>query len=419
MKKFVVCTLLIFGLLMWPAHAARAKSTTPAPKAKAATKAAKPTAPVKSAPKAAPAAKKNAETESEPMSADVSWICIEPNSGLVLSEHNADIARPPASMIKMMMFLMVSEGVKQGKWTLETPITVTAHAEHIGGTQVEVKAGEVWPLGHMMLAIAVASANDAAMAVAEGLWGSEENFKAARAARAKELGMLHSDFQSVHGLPPGKGQKPDSTTARDMSIIARQCATDPQIMEWAGTKEMRFKPDQSPRFNTNKLLWRMEGCDGIKTGFTNAAGFCVTATAQRDGVRLITVLMGCEGKYDRFNDAQKILEDGFPLVKRVRVMARGEALKTPSPVFNCRTRETLLTAADDLWVVVKADETQKLQVVPEITQPLRAPLASGAVVGTVSADLGGKRLASIPLAVNQDLPAATWRWKLENAVRSR
>jgi len=417
MKRILTGLVIVLLTIPGTAHAARAKNA-------AASKPAAKAAPAKAAPvKATPApkvpAKKAATLAPEALSPEVSWICLEAQSGLVLAEHNADTPRPPASMIKMMMFLMVSEGVKQGKWSLETPITVTAHAEHIGGTQVEVKAGEVWPLGHMMEAIAVASANDAAMAVAEGLWGSEEAFKAARAARCKELGMLHSDLQSVHGLPPGPGQKPDSTTARDMSIIAQHCVADPQIMQWAGTKEMQFKPGQAPKANTNKLLWRMPGCDGLKTGFTLAAGFCVTATAQRDGIRLITVLMGCQGKYDRFNEAQKILEDAFPEVKRVRVVARGEAMKAPAPVLNCSTRETLPAAADDLWVVVRASDAAKLQIVPEITEPLRAPLASGTVVGAVSAELAGKKLASTPLAVSQDLPAASWRWKLENAVRGR
>ncbi|MBI5090880.1 MAG: D-alanyl-D-alanine carboxypeptidase [Candidatus Hydrogenedentes bacterium] len=408
MLRVAACLALVLALMAPPAHAAHTKSAKPAAKPTA-----KSAAPAKANWKSAPAKKKTAP-DTPPL--EISWICVEASTGMVLGERDADAPRPPASMIKMMQFLMVTDGLKKGLWTLDTPITVTAHSENMGGTQVYLKAGETFKLGHLMEAEAVASANDAAMAVAEGLWGSEEKFKVARAEFAKQLGLTHSDFQSVHGLPPGPGQKPDATTARDLSIVARHCAADPQIMKWVGTKEVRFRPDQAPKPNTNKLLWRMEGCDGLKTGFTNAAGFCITATAQRNGIRLITVLMGCEGKYDRFNEAQKILEDSFPQVQRVRVIARGEALKTSTPVLNCVTQETLLTASEDLWVVVKAKDRSSLHVAPEFPAPLRAPLTSGTVVGEITAELGGKKIGSTPLAINQDLPAAGWRWKLVNAV---
>ena len=224
----------------------------------------------------------------------VSTICVEAETGMVLAEENAAIVRPPASMIKMIQMLLVTEGLYKNSWTLETPIHVSLHAQKMGGTQVYLEAGETWTLGELMPAIAVASANDAAMAVAEGLWGSEEKYLEAVNARAKELGMASTEFHSVHGLPPDAGEEPDGTTARDMATLGRACVAYPYIMRLVGAKELQFRPEEAIKHNTNKLLWRMEDCDGIKTGYIRASGFCVTATAQRDGIRLIGVVMGCK-----------------------------------------------------------------------------------------------------------------------------
>ncbi len=247
----------------------------------------------------------------DPIPEGVSAICIEPDTGHVLFEENADIVRPPASMIKLIMMLLVSEGIDAGDWTLEQPITASAKAERMGGTQVYLSEGEVWSLGKLMEAIAVSSANDAAMAVAEGLWGSEEAYRTRMNERAAELGMTNTKFVSVHGLPPDKGEDPDATTARDMAILAAECVASERIMTWVGTKEYVFREGAQPFYNTNKLLWRMEGCDGLKTGYIRAAGFCVSATAQHNGKRLVSVVMGHPSKYGRFNLAQQLMEEAF------------------------------------------------------------------------------------------------------------
>ncbi len=260
----------------------------------------------------------------EPGEEALSSICVDAATGAVVSEHNADQARPPASMIKLVMMLLVAEGVDRGAWALERPITATAHAQQMGGTQVYVEAGDVFELGHLMKAVAVASANDAAMAVAEGLWGSEATYLETANARAMSLGMKNSDFHSVHGLPPSKGELPDKTTAREMAILARACLTHAQIREWVSMKEFQFRPEDTIHYNTNKLLWRMENCDGLKTGYIRAAGYCVTATAERGGRRMIAVVMGHPNGNRRFKLAEELIDAGFGPAQGA-VAAAGEA----------------------------------------------------------------------------------------------
>lgn len=341
-----------------------------------------------------------------------SYICIEADSGVVLSELNADEPRPPASMIKMMLLLMVSEGIEQGQWSLDTPITVSKHAEHMGGTQVYLRAGETETVGRLALAAAVASANDAAMALAEGLWGSEENYLKAMNARAQKLGMADSHFYSVHGLPPDHGTPADRTTARDMSILAQWCVRNPQVMNWVGHKELVFRPGEAKKFNTNKLLWRMDNCDGLKTGFTNAAGFCLTATAKRNGIRLISVLMGCTNKYRRFDLAKSLLTDGFGHLKRVAVLKAGQELDSTVRILNSEVRTVHPAVKSDLWVVAKANEVDRIKVVPSVPDHLEAPLQAGMVLGKVYATVDGQVRGAAPVVLDKDVHEAGWGWKL-------
>jgi len=351
---------------------------------------------------------------------EASTICIEAQSGLVITEQNADLQRPPASMLKMMLLLLVAEGIHEGKWSLDTLITVSTHARAMGGTQVYLKEGEVIKLDDFMSAICVASANDAAMAVAEGLWGNEEACKKRMNERALELGMTNTVFNSVHGLPPSSGEESDLTTARDMARLSQFCVLDPVIMRWVGQKELVFRPEDAPIANTNKLLGRMPDCDGIKTGYTHGAGFCITATARRNDIRLIGVVMGVDGPRDRFEIARELLEQGFAQVTRKRVLAKGDPVGEPIRVTNCETEKVRLTAAEDLAVIVKNEDVGKLEVkVPAAPAFLQAPIAAGTVLAEASVQLQGKELGSVALVPPADLPEAGLRWKLVHSIMPR
>ncbi|HOE66808.1 MAG TPA: D-alanyl-D-alanine carboxypeptidase family protein [Candidatus Hydrogenedentes bacterium] len=359
------------------------------------------------------------ETRSEEASVaglSSSMICVEENSGLELYARNVDMERPPASLVKMLLMLLVAEGIQEEKWTLETPVAITRRAAETPPSKVGVREGETWPLGHLMLGVAVLSANDAAMAVAEGLWGSEDAYKQRMNARAQELGMTHSEFHSVHGLPPVNGDKPDRATARDLALLARTCVRHPQIMQWAGTKEFQFRPDEAPRQCTNKLLLRMTDCDGLKTGFTRAAGHCIAATAERDGVRLISVVMGCENRLVRFNAAEDLLNEGFRQVTRHRVLTAGQEVTPAAPVRNAAVDSVRLGVSEDVWVVMKKDDVAKLTYRLRQEKPLRAPLRSGDVLAHLDVVVDDNVLTTVPLGVKQDLAAAGWGWKLRHGV---
>jgi D-alanyl-D-alanine carboxypeptidase (penicillin-binding protein 5/6) len=348
-----------------------------------------------------------------------SFICVEAETGMVLFEHNADAQRAPASMVKMIQMLMVSEQLRGDRWTPESVIPVSRHAQLMGGTQVYLEAGESWPLGHLLTAVSVASANDAAMAIAEGVWGSEEGYLKAMNAQAKAWGMSNSTFTSVHGLPPDKGELPDRTTARDMATLARHCVTDPLVMKLAGTKEFNFRDTDATKYNTNKMLLRMEDCDGIKTGFTRAAGFCVSATAQRNDIRLITVVMGCDNKNERFAFAESLLDRGFAALKRRRLLRAGDLLAKEVSVQNCETESVQLKVTEDLWAVEKRADAAPLDYELDMPQRLRAPLTEGQVVGKVRVVRGDTTLGTVPVVVPANLPVAGWKWKLRQSLLGR
>lgn len=261
----------------------------------------------------------------------MSLVCIEAESGRVLHEEGATIVRPPASMVKMMLMLCVAEGIESGGWVADTPIVVSKLAQSMGGTQLFLAAGEVWPLDQLMQGVAVASANDAALAVAEGLWGSKADYLQAANERAATLGMADTVIRSVHGLPPDPGDLPDETTAHDMATLARACAQSPRILAWTARQRFRFRPGGNEVYSTNKLLGRVDGCDGLKTGYIRAAGYCITATAERDGVRLVCVVMGAPRLQDRFDQAEALLAAGFARIQQADAETQTAAVPESDP----------------------------------------------------------------------------------------
>ena len=349
------------------------------------------------------------------MEKPVSAICVVAETGLVAAEEQADLLRPPASMIKMMIMLLVSEGVDAGRWRLDRTIRISEHAQKMGGTQIYLGAGEEWPLGSLMEAACVASANDAAMAVAEGLWGSERAYLKAANSRAAELGMTNTAVRSVHGLPPDKGNALDQTTARDMMLLARACVRHPRILDWVGRKEVRVGEEGTVMHNTNKMLWRMEGCDGIKTGYIRAAGFCVAATVERGGIRLVCVVMG-DSKYGRFNRAKKMLEEAFARLRRVRVLAEGDSVGRPVCVKNCEVAEVGLMAPKDVWVTIDPGARERLVVETDAPDVLEPPIPEGTPVAAARILLDGALLAESRLVVPRQLDYRGWRLTVRDGI---
>ena len=338
-----------------------------------------------------------------------SYYCIEAGSGVVLDESNAEVQRPPASMIKMMLLLMVDEGVQAGRWNYDTPIVISKNAEGMGGTQVYVKTGETYALSQLMPAVAVASANDAAMAVAEGLWGTKDGYLEAINKRAQELGMTLSKFNSVHGLPPAKGQEFDITTAKDMARLGQECVKHPKILEWTSQKELTFRASDGTKQSTNKLLGVVPGVDGLKTGYIRAAGFCITVTAQRDGIRLIVVVMG-DTKHERSERAQEVLETSFKKMKRVRPVVAGAAIGKPIPVTNGVAKSVGLLSKGSLEAVVREGDVKNLELQVSVPTEIKAPVAAGASVGKIGLKLGDTLFGETDLVTASAVEAkGLWR----------
>lgn len=349
---------------------------------------------------------------------EVSVYSCEAETGLELFSRDADRVRPPASMIKLGLMLLVAEGLHTGQWTLESPITASRHAERMGGTQVYVKMGETYSLSRLMLAVSVASANDAAMAVAEGLWGSEEAYLEAMNKRLGELGMKNSVFRSVHGLPPDRGEQPDETTARDMAILARECLKHPQVMEWTSTVRFKFREEQAEFLSTNKLLQQMDECDGLKTGYIRAAGFCIAATAKRGDVRVVTVVMGHPDNTARFRLAKQQLTDGLETVRRGLVLAKDQVQTPIIDVENGKADTVAVSVSGDIWATTRAEDWERVQLVWDTPVKLTAPVTAGSEVGKVRAELDGHVLGRAKVILSGSVDQTTWIWRTEKMIRS-
>jgi D-alanyl-D-alanine carboxypeptidase (penicillin-binding protein 5/6) len=241
-------------------------------------------------------------------------IAIDAATGRVLFEDNADAKAYPASITKLMVLLVILDAVEAGRLTLDEPVTVTAQASKIGGSQVYLKDNEVFPVDELLYALIVQSANDAATALAIHYAGSKEAFVELMNARAREIGMRDTIFRSVHGLPPGRGQLPDVSTPRDIAKLCRELLKKPNALQYTSTRRRLFRADVAEPFmmvNHNRLLGNTEGCDGLKTGYFRAAGYSVAATATKRGKRAIAVVLGAANERVRNAKAKEILVTGL------------------------------------------------------------------------------------------------------------
>lgn len=267
-------------------------------------------------------------------------IVVDAASGKVLFEDDADRRGYPASVVKLMVLDVILEAVESRRLTLDEPVTVTAEAAKIGGSQVYLKENEVMTVEDLLYALIVQSANDAATALAIHFAGSKPAFVGLMNQRAKEIGMKNTVFHSVHGLPPGRGQLPDVSTARDIAKLCRELVKKPNVLRYTSTKERVLRPDAPEPFvmrSHNNLLKSMTGCDGLKTGYFSAGGFSIAATASKNDQRAIAVVLGSVDRKVRDAKAKEILSEG--LMKLV--------MNAPPPGAPSATRSQQKAAAQD------------------------------------------------------------------------
>jgi len=344
-----------------------------------------------------------------------SAIVIDAETGLTLVAANENKRRQPASMLKMMTELIVLEHLAEGELKLDESVKVSAKASKMGGSQVYLKHGEIFTVEELLHALAIHSANDAAVTLAEHVAGSTDAFIDLMNMRAQDMGMADTEFHTVHGLPPGWKQEPDMTTARDLAILGRELVQYPQALEWASTKTAPFRDGKFTLYNPNKLVGNYRGLDGIKTGYTASAGFCVTASAIQKGKRLISVVMGCSTDKARATETTRLLTYGFNMYKQVPVIAAaGEALPDPVAVKGGKKKKVTVAYGESLTVSVPKNREGDLVIQNEISQPVQAPLTLGLEVGRAVVLLDGLELGSVPIVTMEEIAKGNWLNRLLN-----
>ncbi len=245
-----------------------------------------------------------------------SAIVVDAHSGETLFSRNADLQVYPASTLKLMVLLVILEKIEQGTLQLDEMVQVTVDAYRMGGSQVYLDPKESFSVEDLLYALMIQSANDAAVALATHIAGTTEEFVELMNKKAEELGMQNTRFYSVHGLPPAKGQKVDVTTARDFATLCLYLSKKPEVYAYTGTKVRDFRDGKFVMRTHNHLLKKVDGCDGFKTGYFSKAGFSIAATAKKNGVRIIAIVMGSKERKVRDAEAIKLLANGFAKVPR-------------------------------------------------------------------------------------------------------
>lgn len=319
--------------------------------------------------------------------------------GQVLFEKDAHTPREPASVTKVMTMLLVCEAVDQGRVTLEDPVTASAHAASMGGSQIWLEEGEQLTVGEMLKCVAVVSANDCAVALGEHLAGSEEAFVAMMNQRAAQLGMKNTVFVNACGLT-AEGHV---TSAYDIGLMSAQLLREhPWICDYTTIWQDSVRAGESVLNNTNKLLKSYQGITGLKTGYTSTAGYCVSATAQREGLHLIAVIMGGESSATRNADAAALLSWGFANYAAVTLGADRPLL--PLPVDMGRQDSVPLELGESLPRVLPRADLSRLEKELELPQRLTAPVTQGQQVGDLVVRLEGKEVCRVPVLAAGEVP---------------
>lgn len=258
-------------------------------------------------------------------------LLVDAGTGKVLFSLNDHREWPAASLTKMMVALLTLEAIERREASLYTPITISKRASAAGGRSIHLRAGEIFPLEELLQAMMVTSANDAAVALAEHLSGSVEACVAAMNHRARQLDMHDTVYQTPNGMPLNNGMPPDISTASDLAILGRTLAKHPLLLQWTSLNRVPFREGRTSLPNTNRLVGRVPGVDGLKTGFTAKARFNLVTTAQRGPLRLIAVVLGGQSSSLRFHTAANLLEWGFTRFTQINVTENGKTYRKRSP----------------------------------------------------------------------------------------
>ncbi len=329
-----------------------------------------------------------------------SVLLMEAGTGRVLYEENADEALPPASVTKIMTLLLVMEAVDDGRLDWDETVCTSEYAASMGGSQVFLKPGEEMPVSEMVKCVVVASANDAAVALAEKVAGSEEAFVAKMNERAASLGMNNTVFKNTNGLDDAPEDAGHVTSARDIALMSRELIVKhPKILELSSIWMDTIRDGAFGLTNTNRLVRFYRGANGLKTGSTAKAGFCISATAERGGMQLIAVVMGAPSRDSRNDTAKKLLDYGFANWECARLTPE---IPPAVRVLGGVAPEAALTA-EETTVLLPRGKTGALKAEISLPEKISAPAAAGQTLGRADYYLDGEKIASIPLTLAENV----------------
>ena len=350
---------------------------------------------------------------SGPETAAASAVLMEKESGAVLYEKDARQKLEPASVTKIMTLLLIMEALDSGRIARDDMVTVSAYAAGMGGSQVYLKEGEQMSVSELLKCITVVSGNDAAVAMAEYLSGSEAAFVAEMNLRARELGMADTNFVNCTGLP-AQGHL---TSAHDIALMSRELILNhPSIREYTTIWMDSIRDGAFGLTNTNRLVRFYQGATGLKTGSTDSALYCVSATAERDGMELIAVIMKAPTSTQRFEDATNLLNYGFSTYTLENVVPESALPPVPVSLGTQATVQPVL--GENTHLLLEKAKAGSLQQLVTLADSVEAPVAAGSQLGTLTITSGEEVVAELPILAGEEIPRVTFGQMLVQMLRT-
>ncbi|MFA9461161.1 D-alanyl-D-alanine carboxypeptidase family protein [Thiohalorhabdus sp. Cl-TMA] len=336
---------------------------------------------------------------------------MDAQSGRILASQNPDRKHPPASLAKLMTAYLTFQAVKDGQVRLDEKVRISKEVWEVKGSQMFLKVGERVAVEKLLHGLVVQSGNDAALALAEFVGGGKDTFVRMMNRKARELGMENTHYTGPAGMPDPEMH----ATAQDLALLAQAVLNDfPQYLKMFSQRALTHNGIKQS--NRNRLLWRLEGADGLKTGHTKEAGYNLIGTAKRDGMRLIGVVLGARSDNRRFDAMQGLINYGFRFYETKKLYARGEVVEQ-ARIWQGAKQNLALTLADSLYVTVPRNSASEVQLKAELRAPLTAPVKAEEQVGWLHVDLAGRSLSRRPLLAQDTVASAGWVRYLLDAAR--
>jgi len=346
-----------------------------------------------------------------PTIAGTGHLLIDFDSGKILAENNADQRLEPASLTKIMTAYALFRELKEGHIKLDEEVLVSKKAWQTPGSRMFIEVGKKIPLELLLKGMIIQSGNDASVALAEHTAGNEATFAQLMNNHARRLGMLNTNFVNATGLPHADHY----TTPRDIALVAAATIREfPEYYAWYAEKSMLF--NDIKQHNRNRLLWRDNSVDGMKTGHTEAAGYCLVASAKRDGMRLISIVMGTKGEEPRAKESQTLLNYGFRFFETHRLYGAGDTL-TKVRIWQGAKEELALGITQDLYITIPRHQYKNLDAKMNIQPQIIAPVQKGQSLGTVNVSLHGEEITELPLVSLEKVDSGSiWHNMVDGAL---